>query len=159
MPGGPRQMITSLAVLARAEFEQPNLLPTPGANDSTGGGNEEVRGGGPGLRGIAKLLPTPTEGDGKSSGSRNLEGSKAHPGVSLTDAILFGNSTTPRLLPTPTGDDANNNGGPAQLERNSPPLNTMTKLASRGAYTDQPSDAGKRSSDEPLPGQLTIGDA
>lgn len=36
---------------------------------------------------IHTLLPTPTEGDHKSSGSRNLPGSKAHPGTSLTDAI------------------------------------------------------------------------
>jgi hypothetical protein len=137
LPGGPRYMITSLAVLARAGFEQPNLLPTPGANDSTGAEGptrearqERTRGGtgGPSLRDIQHLLPTPTSGDSKSSGSRNLEGSSAHAGVSLTDAILFGNSTTPRLLPTPTGDDANNNGGPAQHERNSLPLNTVAAL-------------------------------
>jgi hypothetical protein len=36
---------------------------------------------------IHTLLPTPTEGDHKSSGSRNLSGSNAHPGTSLTDAI------------------------------------------------------------------------
>lgn len=54
----------------------------------------------------AASWPTPTEGDAKSSGSRNLEGSKAHPGVSLTDAAMFGNSTTPRTAwPTPTKAD------------------------------------------------------
>lgn len=42
------------------------------------------------------LLPTPTQGDHKASGSRNLVGSKAHMGVSLTDAVRFGNSQTPR---------------------------------------------------------------
>jgi hypothetical protein len=31
--------------------------------------------------------PTATEGDSKSSGSRNLPGSKAHKGTSLTDAV------------------------------------------------------------------------
>lgn len=52
--------------------------------------------------------PTPTEGDAKSSGSRNLEGSKAHPGISLTDAAMFGNSTTPRASwPTPTVSQQN----------------------------------------------------
>jgi hypothetical protein len=51
------------------------------------------------------LWPTPTAGDGKSAGSRNLEGSKAHPGVSLTDAVQYGNSTTPRWS-TPTVRDA-----------------------------------------------------
>lgn len=43
-----------------------------------------------------KRWPTPTAGDAKSSGSRNLAGSKAHAGVSLTDAVLFGNSKTSR---------------------------------------------------------------
>ena len=40
--------------------------------------------------------PTPTAGDSKSAGSRNLKGSKANAGVSLTDMIRFGNSNTPR---------------------------------------------------------------
>ncbi len=40
--------------------------------------------------------PTPTAGDAKSSGSRNLAGSKANLGVSLTDFVKFGNSTTSR---------------------------------------------------------------
>ncbi len=40
------------------------------------------------------MLPTPTAGDAKSSGSRNKPGSKAHAGVSLTDAVLVGDSTT-----------------------------------------------------------------
>lgn len=43
-------------------------------------------------------FPTPTCNDAKSSGSRNLEGSKAHAGVSLTDAVKTGNSETPREL-------------------------------------------------------------
>jgi hypothetical protein len=34
-----------------------------------------------------------------------LSGSKAKPGVSLTDYVRFGNSTTPRLLPTPRASD------------------------------------------------------
>ena len=52
-----------------------------------------------------KLWPTPTAGDAKSSGSRNLEGSKAHPGVSLTDAVRTGDSTTPRRWRTPSASD------------------------------------------------------
>ena len=40
--------------------------------------------------------PTPTAGDAKSSGSRNLAGSKAHAGVSLTDTVKTGTSTVPR---------------------------------------------------------------
>jgi hypothetical protein len=34
-----------------------------------------------------RLWPTPTQGDSKSSGSRNTPASKAHPGISLTDAV------------------------------------------------------------------------
>lgn len=67
--------------------------------------------------------PTPTAGDAKSSGSRNLEGSKAHAGVSLTDFVRHGNSTTPRRMPTPTAQDAKNNGPASQMERNTKPLN------------------------------------
>jgi hypothetical protein len=55
--------------------------------------------------GLPQRAPTPTAGDAKSSGSRNLEGSKAHAGVSLTDYVKTGNSTTPRRaarVPTPT---------------------------------------------------------
>jgi len=33
------------------------------------------------------MFPTPTAGDARSSGSRNTEDSKAHAGISLTDAI------------------------------------------------------------------------
>lgn len=52
-----------------------------------------------------RFWPTPTAGDAKGSGSRNLPGSKAHAGVSLTDFVRFGNSNTPRrsaMWPTPT---------------------------------------------------------
>jgi hypothetical protein len=38
------------------------------------------------------LLPTPTAGDAKGSGSRNRSGSKAHAGVILTDAVARGGS-------------------------------------------------------------------
>jgi hypothetical protein len=39
--------------------------------------------------------PTPTEGDADSSGSRSLPSSKAHPGLSLTDAALMTGWATP----------------------------------------------------------------
>lgn len=90
----------------------PRLLPTPTTQDgeNTAGPSQRDRNSAP-LNLVAadaadgKLLPTPTAGDAKASGSRNLEGSKAHPGVSLTDAIQTGDSTTPRLLPTPQAAD------------------------------------------------------
>jgi hypothetical protein len=73
--------------------------------------------------GLPQRAPTPTAGDAKSSGSRNLEGSKAHAGVSLTDYVKTGNSTTPRRVPTPTVQDSSNNGAPSQMDRNTKPLN------------------------------------
>jgi hypothetical protein len=33
------------------------------------------------------MIPTPTVGDARSSGSRNTASSKAHPGISLTDWV------------------------------------------------------------------------
>jgi hypothetical protein len=39
--------------------------------------------------------PTPTEGDANSSGSRSLPNSRAHPGLSLTDASLLAGWPTP----------------------------------------------------------------
>lgn len=47
---------------------------------------------------------TPTSGDAGSAGNRNLEGSKAHAGQSLTDQALGGQS--PRRGPTSSGSPA-----------------------------------------------------
>lgn len=93
------------------------LLPTPAAADSQRGpdyaaATREETGGDSLTTTVAKLLPTPTAGDSRSSGSRNLEGSKAHAGVSLTDVVRTGDSTTPRMLPTPTARDAKGGNGP-----------------------------------------------
>lgn len=75
MKGGSRKQITSLGVLARAEFRQPtNLLPTPSENDSRGseynyaGGNHDkvaLK-----LPGVARLIgddTPPPSSDGKPS--------------------------------------------------------------------------------------------
>ena len=50
-----------------------------------------------------RMWPTPTVGDSKSSGSRNTKNSKAHPGISLTDAVR-GDGGTGRM-PTPSATD------------------------------------------------------
>ena len=53
-------------------------------------------------------FPTPTAGDANSAGSRNLEGSKANAGGSLTDKVVYGNSETPReeeSWPTPRASE------------------------------------------------------
>jgi hypothetical protein len=90
------------------------MLPTP-IDPSKGGGSSRSGnriGETPSLHGMARKgmlekwpIPTPTAGDAKASGSRNLEGSKAHAGVSLTDYVKFGNSRTPRTVPTPSAND------------------------------------------------------
>ena len=50
------------------------------------------------------LLPTPTAGDARASGSRNTPSSKAHSGVSLTDWAR-GDAGGGRLLPTPRASE------------------------------------------------------
>lgn len=71
------------------------LLPTPLAGDADGGrtskGKDRPEEGG--LRTTVKLLPTVTASDADAAGNRNLEGSKAHEGISLTDAMTRGAST------------------------------------------------------------------
>jgi len=47
-------------------------------------------------------LPTPVVTDAYGSGSRNTPGSKAHPGLSLTDYVR-GDGGTGRMWPTPKG--------------------------------------------------------
>jgi hypothetical protein len=42
---------------------------------------------GPSLGVAVRMWPTPTAGDSRSSGSRNTATSKAHSGISLTDAV------------------------------------------------------------------------
>ena len=83
-------------------------LPTPMATDADKPRRSPAsiaRGGGPKL--LDALLPTPTAGDASSSGSRNTESSKAHPGVSLTDWAR-GDGGKGRLLPTPQAQDFRN---------------------------------------------------
>ncbi len=43
---------------------------------------------------VRGMLPTPTAGDAKASGSRTKEGSGAHAGVSLTDVVVHGRTVT-----------------------------------------------------------------
>lgn len=118
-----------------------------------------------------RMIPTPTAGDAKSSGSRNTTTSAAHQGVSLTDYVrgdkgkgrlptpttnhrpcegtvrltrkawqegvlsleeanaIAGRDvrdaqgTVPVLMPTPTTQDAHNNGAPSKFNRNALSLN------------------------------------
>jgi DNA (cytosine-5)-methyltransferase 1 len=92
------------------------MLPTPSAvtyGTNCGGQNPEgpER---PSLDTMARrgMLPTPTHGDAKASGSRNTSQSKAHQGVSLTD-WLNQDGGEGRMLPTPRSTDGAK-GGPNQ---------------------------------------------
>lgn len=98
-----------------------HLLPTPSASDSTGAEGatrkrqqQEGDTGGPSLRDLPKLLPTPvaTDAFGSRRSTARTEEWTSNPGTSLTDAIWETQGretdTTGKLLPIPTGDDANN---------------------------------------------------
>jgi len=90
-----------------------SLLPTPAASsygNNQGGGAGRVGPVRPSLESMAKqgLLPTPTVGDAKSSGSRQKKGSKAKPGVSLTDVVVHRRTINEKhgdRLPTPSTRD------------------------------------------------------
>lgn len=101
------------------------MWPTPKSSPSGpdyARANREGSGGDDLATAVARTTwPTPTAGDGKSAGSRNLEGSKAHPGVSLTDAVQTGNSSTPRRWPMPQARDWKS-GATVQDYGNSRPL-------------------------------------
>ena len=73
------------------------MTTAPGSSSDTGRPSDDGE-----MSTTSPLLPTPTAGDGKSSGSRNLPGSGAHPGTSLTDAVR-----ADRLLPTPNAGATN----------------------------------------------------
>lgn len=83
------------------------LLPTPIRSDNDRGLKPSAtRQGGPTLR-QRLLIPTPTAGDAKASGSRNTATSNANFGLSLTDWAR-GDSGAGRLLPTPQESDFRN---------------------------------------------------
>lgn len=154
MEGGERKAITSLAVLARADFDQP-LLPTPGAHDFNGGEGqtrelrmEEGETGSPQLRDIAHLLPTPQAHDAKvpvnrESWERKMERKRGGP-RNLSEI------TRHELLPTPAARDLK---GPHMEDRQGGP---SLGSALSGDATSQPSDAGSPSSDDTHHDQLTI---
>jgi hypothetical protein len=106
-------------------------LPTPSANRYGNNRGGKAGRSGPVRHSLESMArhrtwPTPTAGDAKSSGSRNTANSKAHPGVSLTDAVR-GDGGTGRLWPTPTAQDAKNTAGISQMKRNTLPLNVEVK--------------------------------
>lgn len=100
-------------------------------------------------RGELRFVPTPTFGDWKGSGSRNLEGSNANLGVSLTDFVERMASPTedawrgstdkvtyrlpPGRWPTPAARDyRSGKASEATHERNSRPLNEVVERTGGG---------------------------
>lgn len=79
---------------------------TPTARDGMTGSSGDREDGdkrGRRLRDIGRHpLQTATAGDAKASGSRNLAGSGARPGTSLTDYLAFGGGRVPRRLALPS---------------------------------------------------------
>jgi hypothetical protein len=146
-----RTQLTSLNVLAKADFKQP-MLPTPTSRDGKGRNQRDDDTCLPGA--VAKLLPTPTTDDAnnltRESGeygsltrsvtllptpttepqSRratlpNVADHTAKPGVTLLDAV--------RLLPTPIARDA------SQRHREG----GKTLRTAIGELTDRPSNDGR----------------
>lgn len=119
------------------------LLPTPGANDSTGAEGEtraarqEIgKTGGPALRDLPNLLPTPTSQAAKHGSTPDL----------TADGHGFNLWDLPHLLPTPVANEEN------------PGAGGRPNRGRTGEHTKPRSDDGSSRSDDPLPDQLTIGD-
>lgn len=106
-PGDGREVYAQAGKPSLETMARRNQWPTPTSRDgsSTPGMGKNAEGS-PNLRTVMrKLYPTPTAGDAKDSGSRNTENSKAHPGISLTDAVREDGGRG-RLWPTPVARDA-----------------------------------------------------
>ena len=122
------------------------LLPTPGANDSTGGeekGSRERRGaGGPALRDLKSLLPTPTTQDASNNAGPAQKRRNSPP---LNTAIV--------RLPTPTAQDGKH------IQGDSNPHTLWSRLDNlNGGNTKQRSNVGSAPSDGQHPDQLMIED-
>jgi hypothetical protein len=156
---------------ASLSIEALRLLPTPQAHDAVDGKTPEQveamrRRTGAGVWNLNEvaanelaLLPTPTAMD--SAGSRNAtarrpEGSQHHAGTTLTDVFWLAEGRTDMpLLPTPmtqTGGAATRSGDRSDEML----LPAVAMAASSGALTPPPLPDGKQSSDDQLPGQLSL---
>jgi len=95
---------------------------TPVADDAVDREKGKINSRGePKLSAQVKMWPTPTLGDSRSSGSRNTETSKAHPGLSLTDAVR-GDAGKGRMWPTPKNRDWKDGRSAGTKDRDSPDL-------------------------------------
>lgn len=139
------------------------LLPTPGANDSHGGegptrqSRQEHGTGGPALRDIGHLLPTPAANEPGGTAEQFLE-RKNRDGHNRTEPSHL--SLVVQLLPTPTVQQGRNaTSGRSNAESQHHDGWTLQDIAFAkliGDPTDQPSDDGSTFQDEPPQDQLTI---
>lgn len=100
--------------------------PTPAAANADQGQNEPDGKRGQTLKGAARgqLWNTPSTEDHKSDGPLAVEwAEKWANGESIP--TCFQRLRNQVLYPTPTKQDSENNGGPSQAERNTPPLNSV----------------------------------
>jgi hypothetical protein len=85
--------------------------------------------GGSNSRRLAKergTWPTPTRNGWRAEGSINQMKKLVQEGRTTEAEAMAGGSLSPkRMFPTPTKQDAANNGGPSQHVRNTPPLNAV----------------------------------
>lgn len=102
-----------------------NLWPTPTAQDANGRDRHNQRDGSVtlSLLGQARAWPTPRATDGTHGG--RVTSRKSREGGNLVEAM------SAEIFPTPTVNDAKNNGVPSQAERNSPPLNAVVATGGR----------------------------
>lgn len=129
-----------------------SLLPTPRATDTGTPGRRASEDFRPPLSQVVlPLLPTPLVGDSKGARQATAPNPRS-PQPTLTDLAFSG-----ALLPTPRASDGEK-GGPNQ--RGSKGDLALPDVAHRiGDLTPPRSRGGKRSSDAPPPGQLTLWDA
>ena len=133
----------SLHGMARKGLLDRETFPTPTKYDHKGrGANSYQRH--KGLDNHVKLWPTPVASDAMGSGSRNTVTSKAHPGVSLTDAVR-GDGGTGRLWPTPAAHE----GRLGYQDRTSGKKGTQESLTTSVMYSE-----GRVPSEEWSGGQL-----
>lgn len=106
---GKRSVGLNTRVLDRTEWPTPTAAGL-GGNTSRNGEKRHAQDSTVTLTEAVRCWPTPTAGDRKASGSRNLPGSAAHAGESLTDAVIHEGSRTPRGWPTPRAEDSESTG-------------------------------------------------
>lgn len=78
--------------------------------------------------------PTPRAVDGDHGGASEWE-LKQRPNKDMLHVRL---ARHPELWATPTVQDAKNDGGPSQFQRNSPPLNVQVAVLPEGSTTSSP---------------------